>query len=150
MSQGYGYELFSCPNCGSNLYFPGEGCSNCDGTPQPLDEDEHSQIVGMLHKQRLLREEQERARRSQLAEAVKKEREQRFKNKPPVNFGQLLEETKKQQPKKAKKRRSFAKHLNSGRWPVNEKGQRDNGLTKPFSICSLPEARRSQRHKLEA
>lgn len=30
MSHGEGYELFTCPNCGSNLYMAGERCSTCD------------------------------------------------------------------------------------------------------------------------
>jgi hypothetical protein len=27
--QGYGYETFLCPKCGSSLYFPGSPCADC-------------------------------------------------------------------------------------------------------------------------
>lgn len=33
MSYGEGYELSSCPNCGSNLYDPHSGCFNCRFRP---------------------------------------------------------------------------------------------------------------------
>lgn len=33
--QGYGYESYTCPDCGSSLYWPGLPCSECRGEGKP-------------------------------------------------------------------------------------------------------------------
>ncbi len=35
IEQGYGTELFTCPDCGSSLYFPGSECADCHGLGKP-------------------------------------------------------------------------------------------------------------------
>lgn len=39
MTQGEGYELFTCPHCGSALYHPDSGCVECEVSPDNREDE---------------------------------------------------------------------------------------------------------------